>query len=239
MLETGGDMGLIAHDMTEPAKARALVRSIVRHMLHAVIIARMQLVCHPKHETRRQNWFRYPTESDTTEMELGLDGSTHFTLIVTDLARSRDWYERVFGFREIRSVDVPDIVIAGDRDGCGADHEFRILYHLHAHIFLGLSRPKNARPEPFSNSTCGLQHFALHVRARSDLDLWMTRLDGLNIAHSGIKQEGPGRLVRFRDPDGIPVEVYWTDADLARDMFVQVARERVQTSASRRRASSA
>jgi glyoxylase I family protein len=168
-------------------------------------------------------------------MELGLDGKTHFSLVVSDPERSSAWYRRVFDFREMQDVEASGIAVPGGTPSCAEDLETRILFQLEAQVFLGLARPIGGSPAPFSHGACGLQHFALHVRSRDHLEQWIRRLAELGIDHSGIQVEGPGLLLRFCDPDGIPVEVYWTDPERARALFVKTAREGADASARRRR----
>ncbi len=180
----------------------------------------------------------FPIQATGASMDLGLDGKTHFTLIVSDLDKSQTWYKSVFGFQQFRSVTAPDICIdgeAGNEDG----FDFRILFHLQAGVFLGLACPRQGAPAAFSSMNCGMQHFGLHVRTRKHLDDWILRLDDMGISHSGICEEGPGELVRFLDPDKIPVEVYWANLELGKAMFVETARDGAQASAARRKATRA
>ena len=64
----------------------------------------------------------------------------------------------------------------------------------------------------FSERRTGLDHLALAVESRPDLDAWADHLDALGIDHSPIVEVGepsPHAQMTFRDPDGIPIEVFW------------------------------
>jgi hypothetical protein len=49
------------------------------------------------------------------------------------------------------------------------------------------------------------------VPSRADLDAAAAKLDGLGVAHDGVKDIGLGCLLEFRDPDNIALEL-WADA---------------------------
>ena len=57
----------------------------------------------------------------------------------------------------------------------------------------------------------GLDHVAFKVPSRADLDAAAAKLDGLGVAHDGVKDIGLGCLLEFRDPDNIALEL-WADA---------------------------
>jgi glyoxylase I family protein len=57
----------------------------------------------------------------------------------------------------------------------------------------------------------GLDHVALNVATRKDLEAWTACLDELGIKHSGIregKEPFAFATVVFRDPDNIQLELF-------------------------------
>jgi len=67
-------------------------------------------------------------------------------------------------------------------------------------LFLGLDYHPQADHERFDARRTGLDHLALRLQDRSDLDAWVARLDAL------------GAAVLVHDPDGIPIELFWSAA---------------------------
>ena len=56
----------------------------------------------------------------------------------------------------------------------------------------------------------GLDHLGFAVETPEDVDVWAAHLDELGVARSEVKDGSiPGsRLVVFRDPDNIQMEIY-------------------------------
>jgi catechol 2,3-dioxygenase-like lactoylglutathione lyase family enzyme len=151
-------------------------------------------------------------------------------LVVSNREASVDWYGRVLGFEVVR-----DEVHAGLRfaDGDELLYTCTSLFHFRAQIFLGIAQPAVAT-RPFRGDQAGLQHLGLHVDSREDLDAWIVRLAELGVQHSELLEEGPGLLVRFHDPDGIPVEVFWADMDEVRKRARTLARQRARARGQRK-----
>jgi glyoxylase I family protein len=125
----------------------------------------------------------------------------HIRLTVTDIARSRAFYDEVFGL---------PVVLALPED---ADEETRqqlsfllggVIYQL-GDSLLGL-RP--AGEDAFSEDRTGLDHLSFRVDSRSDLVTAVDLLDERGVAHGGIKDIGAGYILEFRDPDNIALELY-------------------------------
>lgn len=114
--------------------------------------------------------------------------------------------------------------------------DFTTLFHVPTRMFLGLAEPRDRPADPFDWRRAGLQHFAFHVEERAELDEWSRHLKSLGIAHSPVLAEGPGLVVRFHDPDQIPVEVCWPDLARCEQLFTIVARTRAQAARERRKA---
>jgi len=126
------------------------------------------------------------------------EGIHHLTLNVQDVGGSETWYGEVLGFEPVRRIETDAFTRV-------------ILRHPESGAMLGLNRhAAEVADEPFDERRAGLDHLALRVADRSQLDAWAARFDELGVPHSGVKPGGvPGTfLVVFRDPDGLQLEVY-------------------------------
>jgi catechol 2,3-dioxygenase-like lactoylglutathione lyase family enzyme len=65
----------------------------------------------------------------------------------------------------------------------------------------------------FESSTTGLDHLALSVPTRGDLEAFATLLDEAGVVHSPIREAGPILMFDFCDPDGIQLEFCWSDPE--------------------------
>ncbi|MDP9106348.1 MAG: VOC family protein [Candidatus Eremiobacteraeota bacterium] len=161
-----------------------------------------------------------------------IDGNVHVALVVSDAVRSAQWYGRVFGFIVVRTTVAETVHHVSGRHGA---FTFTSLFHPPSRLFMGLAQPKDPGAAAFDWSRPGLQHFGFHVEERDELDAWSRHLDELGIEHSEVLSEGPGLLVRFHDPDQIPVEVYWPDGQYCEQLFTMLARSRASAARERRR----
>ncbi len=62
--------------------------------------------------------------------------------------------------------------------------------------------------EEFSEFRTGMDHLALTVGDRADLEAWSAWLDSEDVPHSPVIEGKTGWLVVFRDPDNIQIELY-------------------------------
>jgi glyoxylase I family protein len=125
----------------------------------------------------------------------------HVRLTVTDIARSRAFYDEVFGLPV--AFELPE----------DADEETRqqlsflfggVIYRL-GDSLLGL-RPVGT--DAFAEDRTGLDHLSFQVDSRSDLVTAVELLDERGVAHGGIKDVGAGYVLEFRDPDNIALELF-------------------------------
>jgi glyoxylase I family protein len=125
----------------------------------------------------------------------------HLRLTVTDIARSRQFYERVFGWRV--ALEVPEDADDATREALwflfGG-----VIYHA-GDSLLGL-RPV-AADDRFDEDRVGLDHLAFRVDNRAELDDAAKHLDDQQIAHEPVKDIGPAYILEFRDPDHIALEL--------------------------------
>ncbi|HZZ46272.1 MAG TPA: VOC family protein [Pseudonocardia sp.] len=140
-------------------------------------------------------------------MSIPITGFSHVRITVTDLERSRRFYDDVLGLPV--AFELP----------ADADESTRkemwwlfggVVYQVPGGFF-GL-RPVAPAGDAFSEDRAGLDHLSFSVPSRSDLDSAAARLDRLGVAHDGVTDIGIGYLLAFRDPDGIALEL-WADPE--------------------------
>lgn len=79
-------------------------------------------------------------------------------------------------------------------------------------LFLGLDHHSDADREAFDARRTGLDHIALGVASREDMDTWVSRLDAKGVDHGPLLETTeplPHAMVVLRDPDGIAIELFW------------------------------
>ena len=128
-------------------------------------------------------------------------GYHHMGLTVCDVDRSEAWYGSVFGFQRA--------FVEPHHEGTG----FAVVMNIPGtSLFLGLDQHDAHEGEPFAEHRTGLDHLAIGVARREDLDTWVGHLDGLGVAHSpitDITEPFPAATLCFRDPDNIALELMW------------------------------
>jgi catechol 2,3-dioxygenase-like lactoylglutathione lyase family enzyme len=133
-------------------------------------------------------------------MAIGANSVAHIRLTVTDIGRSREFYESVFGWPV--ALEVP----ADADDATRERMSFLfggVLYNI-GDVLIGL-RPVAA--DRFDEDRVGLDHLCLRVSSRSELDAAAAHLDALGVPHEPIKEIGHGFILEFRDPDNIALEL--------------------------------
>jgi catechol 2,3-dioxygenase-like lactoylglutathione lyase family enzyme len=118
----------------------------------------------------------------------------HVALSVTDLGRSREWYGRVLGFRELRSATVAGVA-------------FSVLRAPASPLSLTLYEHASNQGERFEETRTGLDHLSLAVADLTALRAWRDHLDAVGVTHSPIAEDPFGPVLVFRDPDNIQLEL--------------------------------
>jgi len=131
-------------------------------------------------------------------------GFSHVRLTVTDLARSRAFYDRVFGL-PVAYEAPPEDADQATKDALGFLFG-GVIYSFGAGNLLGL-RPVAPGGDAFDEDRVGLDHLAFRLSSRADLDTAVTVLDELGVAHAGPKDLGMMWILEFRDPDGVALEL--------------------------------
>lgn len=131
-------------------------------------------------------------------------GFAHVRLTVTDIARSKEFYDRVFGWPA--AVDASGQVNdPGVRES--PDHLYGgVVYQTPSGALLGL-RPVGG--QPFDSTHTGLDHASFLVASRDDLVAAHAALEEAGIEHGEINDLTAFGLaiLSFTDPDGIHLEL--------------------------------
>lgn len=123
-----------------------------------------------------------------------ISGFHHVKLPVTDVARSREWYERVLGL-EVEIEFEEDGVVRG------------VALALPAGAVGGIA----LREDPaHAAGLAGFDPVALLVPEREQVEQWRHRLDELGVPHGGVGtgHHGGKVLLGLRDPDGLEIRLY-------------------------------
>ena len=135
-------------------------------------------------------------------MPVTIDSVHHVRLTVRDIAASRAFYDRVFGW---------DVAYELPADADEATREQLwflfggVIYQIPGGLF-GL-RPVASGDDTFSEDRTGLDHVSFAVADRGVLDDAAALLDEMGVEHGGIKDAGGLLILEFRDPDGIALEL--------------------------------
>lgn len=133
----------------------------------------------------------------------GVTGIHHFSITVTDLEASLAWYQRLLGAERV-PMKFPHY-------GCEDTGYGELLVEPRSGVVIGLHTNTGNDGQAFDEARTGLDHVALNVASRDELESWTARLDELGIEHSGIRsgdQPFPFSTVVFRDPDNIQLELF-------------------------------
>jgi glyoxylase I family protein len=142
-----------------------------------------------------------PTEEHL--MPVSTTGYGHVRLTVTDIARSRAFYDHVFGFPV--AFEVPADADEGTRTSLAFLYD-GVIYAVPGGGLLGL-RPVAPDGDRFDEDRVGLDHLSFAVPSAGDLHDAAALLDDAGISHGGVKGIGVASILEFRDPDGIALEL--------------------------------
>jgi glyoxylase I family protein len=131
----------------------------------------------------------------------GLSGVHHVGLTVTDPERSKRWYSEVLGMVEWMQEEYPGGRTIG-------------MMLPGSALFIGLDTHKRNSAERFAPHRTGLDHLALGVDSRAELEAWHSYLVDRGVDCSDVREfthPGKGSLCTFSDPDGIALELIYVD----------------------------
>lgn len=138
--------------------------------------------------------------SPSTRAVPAVAGISHVGLTVRDVVASEAWYTEVLGL--VRAFVEPHAT----GDGYAV-----VMTRPGTTLFVGLDHHPQAEREQFSPLRTGLDHLALHLANRDDIDQWIAHLNALGVEHEELfetTEPVPHALVLVRDPDGIPIEFF-------------------------------
>ena len=131
-------------------------------------------------------------------------GFSHVRLTVTDIARSKAFYDQVFGWPTAvdasDSVDEPGVTESPEKFYGG------VVYQTPQGTLFGL-RPVGS--SGFDSEQTGLDHISFAVASRADLDSAAAALSEAGIEHGEVTDltEAGMAILSFQDPDDINVEL--------------------------------
>jgi len=131
----------------------------------------------------------------------GLSGIHHVGLTITDPERSKRWYTEMLGMVEWMQEEYPGGRTIG-------------MMHPGSALFIGLDTHERNRAEGFAPYRTGLDHLALTVDSRAELEAWHSFLVERGVHCSAVREfthPGKGALCTFSDPDGIALELMYID----------------------------
>lgn len=133
-------------------------------------------------------------------MAISTSSVAHVRLTVTDIERSGQFYESVFGWPVL--IELPQDADVTTRARlsflCGG-----VIYDAGATL-IGL-RPVGR--DAFDENRTGLDHLAFRLKQLEELHDAAQHLDDLDITHEPVKDIGPSYILEFRDPDNIASEL--------------------------------
>jgi glyoxylase I family protein len=135
-----------------------------------------------------------------TGMGITANSIAHVRLTVSDIERSRQFYESVFGWPVL--IEIPDNADAATREQL-AFLFGGVIYDMGGALIA--LRP--VATDRFHEDRCGLDHIAFRSADKAELEAAALHLDDLGIGHEPIKDIGPSYILEFRDPDNIALEL--------------------------------
>ena len=125
----------------------------------------------------------------------------HIRLTVTDIERSRAFYDAVLGLPV--AFELPPDADEATREQLSFLYG-GLIYQL-GESLLGL-RPVGS--DTFDEDRTGLDHLSFSVPDQAALEAAVTVLEENRVPHSGITDIGAGWILAFRDPDNIALELF-------------------------------
>jgi glyoxylase I family protein len=122
---------------------------------------------------------------------------SHMALSVRDLAASTQWYCDVLGFGVLEDITGPSWIE-------------KVLVHPSGPV-LSLHQHASNGGEVFDPTRTGMDHFALLVPSRAELDEWERHLTDIGVEHSPVIDKPYGSVLSVKDPDRTAVELFYRE----------------------------
>jgi glyoxylase I family protein len=135
------------------------------------------------------------TETEPTQRTTRMLGPvSHIALTVRDIDVSVPWYASLIGSPPLLDEDTGP---------------FRHAVFVLGGTMLGLhSFSEGIEELPFSPRRPGMDHVAFAAADRGELVAWERRLTEMVVPHGEIVDAHYGSALSFRDPDGLPLEIF-------------------------------
>ena len=125
-----------------------------------------------------------------------ITGAHHVAFTVRDVERSTAWYSDLLGLQTLIAVDDEDVSL-------------RVLVHPESGWIIGLRQyHRQEHGGEFSEFRTGMDHIALTVTSRAELDAWEQELRSRSATFTPVTETPIGTVIAFRDPDNIALE-FW------------------------------
>jgi glyoxylase I family protein len=131
-------------------------------------------------------------------------GFAHVRLTVTDIKRSKEFYDQVFGWTS--GIDESENVHDPHANGNPGNFYGGVVYQTPQGTLFGL-RPVGT--EAFESTRTGLDHVSFAVESRQDLVDAAKAMDEAGITHGEINDltDAGIAILSFQDPDDINIEL--------------------------------
>jgi len=133
-------------------------------------------------------------------MAINTTSVAHIRLTVTDIERSRRFYESVFGWPI--TLELPEDADEATREQLW--FLFGGVIYKAGDSGVGL---RAGSADTFDEDRTGLDHLAFRLANKAELDEAAQHLDDLGVPHEPIKDIGMMCILEFRDPDNIALEL--------------------------------
>ena len=124
-----------------------------------------------------------------------ITGVSHVVLTVTDLERSKAWYEDLLGVQTLFEGEENDI-------------KFAVNIHPGSSLLIGLREHAKGSGDEFSPGRTGLDHLSFACSDRAELEKWQATLEEKGITYTPIIDLDYGHVLNFKDPDNIALEFF-------------------------------
>ena len=120
-----------------------------------------------------------------------LSGVSHVSFTVVDMDRTKWFWIEVMGCPVVMEVE----------DVC-------LCMHPGSQLAIGFRNHEGAATGPFDETRVGLDHLALRVSGREELERWREWLQHHDVPYSDIVETDLGHHLNLRAPDNVAIELF-------------------------------